>query len=342
METLRRGFRTTVVSLAPLGPVSDSLRTGGVTVVSCEASGGGDIRVFRRLASLLRDLRPDLIHAMLFHANVAARWAGHAVGVSPDRILCEIQTVEVERRWHLWVDRFTHEGCRLTIGNSPSVIEHLRTHAGIPRDRLRLVRGGIDTTRIADAPVLDRASLGMPYEAFLWLWVGRLDPIKGLEVLLRAFAMVNHNPQLLLVGEGPMRQQLEWEVEALRLTDRVHFLGVRSDVPSLLRTADGFVFPSRTEGLPNALLEAMAAGLPIVTTDVPGCRDLIEHDKSGLLVPYGDTLALGHALSTLQSGTDRAARLGRAAAAEVTARWQLSDTFDAYHHVYREALSGTA
>ncbi len=341
LETQRRGFRTTVVSLAPAGPVADSLREGGITVRSCEARGAWDIGVFLRLVDIIRHGRPDLVHAMLFHANLAARWAGHAAGIAPDRILCEIQTVEVERRWHLWVDRFAHEGCRLTIGNSPSVIEHLATHAGIPRDRLRLVRGGIDTKRIADATALDRAALDMPLGAFLWLWVGRLDPVKGLGLLWRAFSQVDRgsNPQLLLVGEGPMRAQYEAEVESLRLTERVHFLGVRSDVPALLHMVDGFVFPSRTEGLPNALLEAMAAGLPIITTDVPGCRDLIEHDRTGLLVPYGDTSRLSSAISELQSDPARAARLGCAAAAEVTARWQLCDTFDAYHSVYCEALT---
>ncbi len=336
-----RGYCATVVSLAPLGSVADDLREAGVTVLSCEASGGKDVRVFRRLASIIGGCRPDLIHAMLFHANVAARWAGNASGIGSNRILCEIQTVEVERRWHLWVDRFTHEGCRLTIGNSPSVIEHLAKRAGIPRDRLRLVRGGIDTKRILATPALDRDALGMPSDAALWLWVGRLDPVKGLDKLVRAFARVerDRNPQLLFVGDGPTRSALQDQVEALGLAGCVHFLGVRNDVPALLQTVDGFVFPSRTEGLPNALLEAMAAGLPIITTDVPGCRDLVSHDRTGLLVPYGDTFMLSGALNALLGEPRRAASLGKQAAEEVAARWSIDATFDAYQAIYQEALA---
>jgi len=336
-----RGYRATVVSLAPCGEVARALREAGATVLSCEASGGWDIRVFHRLADIIGEVKPDLIHALLFHANVATRWAGDAAGISTDRILCEIQTVEVERRWHLWVDRLTHEGCRLTIGNSPSVIEHLATRAAIPRDRLRLVRGGIDTTRITNAQPLSRASLGVSADAALWLWVGRLDPVKGLDVLVRAFAGIDRtrDPQLLLVGDGTERDALQRDIGSLGIGDRVHFFGVRDDVPQLLRTVDGFVFPSRTEGLPNALLEAMAAGLPIVTTDVPGCRDLIEHDRTGLLVPYGDTRALCDTGNVLLADNDRAVRLAAAARREATTHWNIDATYDAYQTLYEETLA---
>jgi len=339
-EMRTRGYQTTVVSIAPSGPVGDQLELEGVTVHSCGGRGGRDFRVIGRLAQLLRLERPDIVHAMLFHANFAARRAAKKAGIARDRILCEIQTVEVERRWHLWVDRFTHRGCRLTIGNAPSVIEHLHAKARIPRNRLRLVRGGIDPARIADAPKLDRSTLPAPMGAKLVLWTGRLDPIKGLSTLLAAFARLEPDltAHLLLAGDGPLRAELVQQAVALGIRHRTHFLGVRHDVPSLLKAVDLFVFPSLTEGLPNALLEAMAAGRPIVTTDAPGCRDLIEHDRTGLIVPCGDTPGLIRALAALLSDDEKASRLGHAAKCEVSEHWHIHRTYDAYEALYREVL----
>jgi len=342
VEMRRRGFRTTVVSLAIPGPVADRMLEDGIGVHSCGGIGGRDYRVIGKLAGIMRLEKPDLVHALLFHANFASRRAGKKARIPRDRILCEIQTVEVERRWHLWVDRFTHKGCRLTIGNSPSVIDHLAEHAHIPRDRLRLVRGGIDPSRMTDVTPIDRTTLPAPTGAKLILWTGRLDPIKGLDLLLRAFARIDpaRRAHLLLAGDGPIRPQIEQTVAALGLTERVHLLGTRSDVPSLLKAADVYTLPSRTEGLPNALLEAMAAGVPIVTTDAPGCRDLIEDKRTGLVVPYGDIDALAAALSDLLTDPARAAELGHNALVEVTNNWHIKSTFDAYESLYREVLKG--
>ncbi len=336
MEVRKHGYRPTVVSLAPPGPVGKKLRDDGVPVLNCEGCCGWDLRVIPRLGRIIRDTPSDLIHSLLFHANVAVRLAGKWVGYPAKRMLCEIQTVEVERRWHLTVDRWTHRWCGAILGNSPSVIEHLATAAGIPRDRLYLVRGGIDPEPIRTAPPADRAALGVPAAAKIVFWAGRLDPIKGLDVLIRAFAMLDRglNAHLLLAGEGPRRARLLEQARQAGLSDRVHLLGARRDVPSLLRLADVFAFPSRTEGLPNALLEAMAAGCAIVTTDVPGCRDLITHERDGLLVPWGDAAALADGLRRLLSDRVLAARLGESAGASVTTNWHARSTWADYLQLY--------
>ncbi len=221
-----RGFSPAVVCLTDPGPVAQMLRDAGVEVVDCGGRGGLDFRVIGRLARVIRERRPDLIHAMLFHANLAARWAARRAGFAPERLLCEIQTVEVERRWHLWVDRWTHEGCRLTIGNSPSVVEHLATAARIPRERLRLIRGGIDSARVASAPAIDPASLGVPTDAPIVVWTGRLDPVKGLEVLIRAFKPIagRRGAHLLLAGDGALRDSLRRWIEEASLAQHVHLL----------------------------------------------------------------------------------------------------------------------
>lgn len=337
------GYDVGVVSLAPAGAVGEMLATDGFDVESCEGRGGRDFRVIGRLADIFRRRKPDIVHALLFHANVASRWAAKRAGIAKDRVLCEIQTVEIERKWHLWVDWLTHRGCRLTVGNSPSVIEHLHRRAGIPRDRLRLVKGGIDPSRFDDVQPLPRGNIGLSDDDRLILWVGRLDPVKGLDHLIAAFASLRpeqHNAHLVLVGGGPLQLRLEAQIAALHLADRVHQLGPRQDVPQLLKTADIFAFPSRTEGLPNALLEAMAAGLPIVTTDVPGCRDLIRHDTNGLVVPFGDRDGLQASLHGLLTNGEQREELGAAARTSIEAEWNIAATYEAYLNAYREIVIG--
>jgi glycosyltransferase involved in cell wall biosynthesis len=341
LQMQRRGYGVRVITLAPPGRVAEMLQEDGVPVDSCHGSGGWDFRVIGRLAKLIRQHRPDLIHALLFHANLASRRAARRAGFPAGRVICEIQTVEVERRWHLIVDRFTHQGCRFTIGNSPSVIEYLATRAHIPRERLRLVRGGVNLERIDQAEPVSPTALGLRQTDRLVLWVGRLDPVKGLDVLIDAFSVVPDylNACLFLAGAGPMRNRLGRQIATLMLTDRVHLLGSRDDVPSLLKTADLFVFPSRTEGLPNALLEAMAAGRPIITTDVPGCRDLIRHEANGLLTPFGDTKALANAITRMLFDRDLAGRLGGEARQTAERDWPIEKTYDAYEACYQEALT---
>jgi glycosyltransferase involved in cell wall biosynthesis len=394
-----RGYAVTVVSLAPAGPVGQRLQADGIRVRSCEGQGGWDLRVIPRLSRIIHDESPDLIHALLFHANLASRWAAERAAFPASRVICEIQTVEVERRWHLWVDRLSYDGCRFIIGNSPSVIEHLATNANVPRERLRLVRGGIDPEPIRRAEPLDRTTLGLSPDSRMILWVGRLDPVKGLHTLLDAFAQWIHLPargwhgqtrlpvpakanadssafpsvqspartkgltqnraatvrerrnstsrtgieslpdaELFLAGGGSLHDELITRAKRLSIDQRVHFLGPRNDVPSLLKTCDLFVFPSRTEGLPNALLEAMAAACPIVTTDVPGCRDLIRHEETGLLVPFGDTAALASAIARLLTDRPLAHHLGTAASADIDQHWHVRNTLDAYEAAYQDAL----
>ena len=344
-----RGFNASVVSLAPPGPVSQTLQSEGVAVYSCHGRGGWDFRVLKRLARLIGEIQPDIIHSFLFHANVATRWAARRARFPGDRVVCEIQTVEVERRRHLWIDRWSHRGCRFTIGNSPSVINHLATRAGIPSDRLRLVRGGVDPERYRDVQAVDRSTLGVPEEAAMILWVGRFDPVKGLDFLIDAFQAVTQDARsavrakvdfhLVLTGDGPCRVPLLKRVKSMSLDDHVHCLGSRSDVPSLLKTADLFVLPSRTEGLPNALLEAMAAGCSIITTDVPGCHDLIDNETNGLLVPYGDTTALAQAIERMLMDRALAGRLADRARSTVSEHWHINQMFQSYVEIYHEMMS---
>lgn len=329
----RDRFGVRVISLADEGPVGGMLREAGIPVSACRARSAIDVTALWRLRRILRADPPDILHALLFHANMAARVVGPFAGVPVRRILCEIQTAEVERAWHLTVDGLTCRLCWCEIGNSPSVIEHLHRQAHIPKSRLACEWGAVEVARYAEALPQAREALGLSANDRVIIWTGRLDPVKGFEEMLAAFASVRERypVKLLLVGEGSYRPAVERLVRQHGLTEDVLMLGQRADVPQLLKAADLFLFCSRTEGLPNALLEAMAAGLPIVTTNVPGCRDLIVHGRTGLLATKGRVDEIAANLTTLLDNAGLAQRLGQAAhdwvasnadAGQLASRWE--------------------
>jgi starch synthase (maltosyl-transferring) len=311
----RDEFEIRVVSLAEEGPVGQRLASAGIPVLACGARSPRVVWALVRLWRYLLADPPHILHAMLFHANMAARFVGPLAGLPARQILCEIQTVEVERRWHIPLDGWTCRLCRCEIGNSPSVTENLHRRAGIPTSRLRCEWGAVDVACIDSAPAADRMALGIASDEPLLLWTGRLDPVKGFEEMLAACSQLrtSHRFRLAIAGEGPYRAAVERLIAEHSLQDRVLLLGQRQDVPSLLKAADVFVFCSRTEGLPNSLLEAMAAGLPSVATNVPGCRDLIRHMQTGMLVEAGSSNQIACALIALLDNHDLRRQLGQAA-----------------------------
>lgn len=329
-----------VIALADPGPVGAMLKRAGVPVDACEARSPRDVRTLTRLYGYLRRSRPDVLHALLFHANVAARLVGPAAGVPVSRIICEIQTVERVRGWHLALDNLTCRLCRFEVGNSPSVLEHLARHAHIPRSRLRCVWGAVDADRFATARPLDRHTLGVRADERLIVWAGRLDPVKGFEEMIGAVARVARRwlIRFVLAGEGAYRPQIEALIRAHSLDERVALLGNRPDVPNLLATADVFLFGSRTEGLPNALLEAMAAGLPVVVTDVAGNRDLVAHEQTGLLVAAGSAESLAGGLERVLERPGWAGTLGRQAQKWVIENFDASSFVPRWEHVYSSLI----
>ncbi len=328
------GHHVGVISLAEPGAVAEALRTAGIAVKSCAAAGSFDLRVLWRLRRLVRAFAPDIVHSLLFHANLACRLSGL---VPPERLLCEIQTVEIERNWHLTLDRWTMRRARLTIGNSKAVVDHLYHAADIPRDRLRVIHGGIDAARYADVAAVPRNVLNIPADAPLIGWVGRLDPVKDLPTLLEAASVVPR-AHIALVGQGPERDNLRMLARNLDCTERVHFLGLRNDVPALLHSFDIFAFPSLTEGLPNALMEAMAAACPIICSDIGGNRELIDPGVHGLCVPPGNVPALVDGLQILLTDRDQAIRMGQQARARIVTDFTLDAMVRKYSALYEECL----
>ena len=181
------------------------------------------------------------------------------------------------------------------------------------------------------------ATHSTPSESLKAVFVGRLGPEKGLDVLLRAWAQLAEPRELILVGEGTKRAPLEVLASELKL-DHVTFTGSTNDVRSYLQQADLFVLPSRSEGIPNAMLEAMACGLPIVASHVGGIPDVVQDGESGLLVPPEDIPALAAAIGRLLADSDLRRQLGEKARQRVVSDYSLNAATTRHLDLYREVI----
>lgn len=216
--------------------------------------------------------------------------------------------------------------------------------AGFPADRILHIPNGVDPDRFRPASDAagERAALNLPAGPLV-IFAGRLDPQKGLDTLITAVEpLLRATPELrvLLLGDGPLRGDLEARIRHADLADRILLHGIVADVAAYLRSADVFVLPSVGEGMPNALLEAMATGLPCVASEIGGCRDVIDDGQTGLLVPPGDAGALRATLEHLLRSPALRHRLGTAAREEVVARLGLERMVDRYEACYRAVIAG--
>ena len=204
------------------------------------------------------------------------------------------------------------------------------------------ISGSVDTERFHPAP--DRHSNAANPERIV-LCVARLEYSKGVDVLLHAWGRLLGNiapqqqqPTLWIVGDGVLKARLERIATELHVEDSIKFLGTRKDVLALLQQAEAFVLPSRWEGMPNALLEAMACGLPCVATRVSGSEDIITDGINGLLVPPAQPAAMAHALQRLIEDADFAQQMGEAARATVKRDYQLSTIVNQCLALYKQLI----
>jgi glycosyltransferase involved in cell wall biosynthesis len=195
----------------------------------------------------------------------------------------------------------------------------------------------------------DRAALRAEYrvgprDKFL-LSVGRVIPTKRMNDLVAALRIVRQRyPQwrLVIVGDGPLVEQLQGQIAEAGLSDEIFLAGRGRNLVPLLKSADLFVFPSEVEGLPNAVIEAGLAGLPIIACDAPGVRDVIEHEQTGLLVPTRNPAALAAAIMDLFEHPDKAQRLATLAREQMIAQYSTESSLESLYRAYELALKQVA
>jgi glycosyltransferase involved in cell wall biosynthesis len=272
-----------VYCLSPRGEMADALESARIPTHCLNAS-RRDASVVGRLAMHLRRQRPALIQSFLFHGNLAACLS--AVIARVPIVISGVRVAEREKRWHLRLERRTRRLVNHHVCVSKAVAEFVKQELRLSDDAVSVIPNGVDTEAISSAPAADLTQLGIPGQARTLLFVGRLHPQKGVSILLEAFQQLSAqyaDLHLLIVGVGPLESQVQEFVALNALSSRVHVLGRRHDVPSLMKSATALVLPSLWEGMPNVVLEAMAARLPVVATAVDGTTELIIDEKSGWL-----------------------------------------------------------
>lgn len=341
------GVHTTVLVMFHGGPREAALRAAGVPVVHLgfrRREPGrrwarllfANTAAFVRLVRRLRWIRPDVLHAFLFHSYViaapAARLARVPVLVAGRRSL---GTFKEGRRLHLAIERVATRWTDLLVANALAVAEDTRRQEAVPADKITVVYNGLPDAAFepAQPAPLDSA---LP----VVLCVANLKQDKGHRYLIEAVALLGARGRpctLALAGAG--RERAALERQAARLGIDVRFLGARADVDQLLARADVVALPSLHEGMSNAVMEAMAAGRPVVATEVGGTGELLR--GRGVLVPPADPRAMADGLDRVLADNGFAERLARRARVWSRAHVHVDTMVDEHVRIYRELLERT-
>jgi glycosyltransferase involved in cell wall biosynthesis len=332
----------TVITLRESPPESEAeLRDLGVRVASFPAQRFSDLSRARALVRFVRDQRFDLLHAHLVRATILAGIAGPLSGTP---VVATLHNTR--RRSGVGTGLQIAERCVLR-GVAQRVIAVGWETARAQRDLLGVRDIDVIPNAVGEPPALSareraetRRALGVPDGAPLLISVGRLVPQKAISDLLRAFAQLRGRdpaPELRIVGKGRLESALAREIAGLGLGAHARLLGLRSDVPRLLAASDVYVSSSHWEGLPIAILEAMAAGLPVVSTEVGDAPRAIG-PESGVLVAPGDPAALARAIADLLDDPVRLRQLGAAGRARARAKFSSRAWVERHMALYAEVL----
>ena len=282
---------------------------------------------------LLRRQNAQLTQTFLFHANIVGRIAARRAGTA--RVVSGIRVAQRGSRWRLWIDRLTDPLVDRHVCVSQGVAQFSADRGGLPKEKLVVIPNGVDLARFG-RPEKDES------EHSTVTYVGRLDRQKGLSWLLDTAAVwlpELPNCDLLLVGEGPERGTSRPSAAGWGFPTASILLGWRADIPQILAASRLLVLPSLWEGMPNAVLEAMAAGLPVVATDVEGVRELLGPTADGQVAPLGDSQAFTDRIIRLVRDTQMAAEIGTANRRRVAESFTLEAMVEAYQSLWRSLLA---
>jgi sugar transferase (PEP-CTERM/EpsH1 system associated) len=328
----------------------------GVRLLALHRPAGQSARILPRLWRELRRLRPTIFHTRNL-ATLEGQAAAWLAGV-PHRVHGEhgwdVDDLDGRAAGPLRLRRALRPLVHHQVALSAPIDRYLASRVGVARARISRICNGVDTERFR--PPADRAGArarvagqALPAQAFVVGAVGRLAAVKNLPMLIDAFARVRarnagfaRNARLALIGDGPEAARLARAIAEAGLADVAWLAGARHDVPHCLQALDLLALPSLAEGISNALLEAMASGLPVVATAVGGNDELVAPDISGRLVASGDACAMADAIEAYFEDPGLRAQHARAARERAVTQFSLATMIDHYHRLYASMLGPQA
>lgn len=341
-----RGHRVGITCLEREGELAEGLRRAGIPVALVPCPGTAPIlRPHPGLRTHFAARAPDVVHA---HNGVWAKAALAARAAGVTAVMHTAHGFSLGEPWfgdalRWWAGLRTD----MVVAVSAPLREHLIRKARIPASRVATVINGIDTIRFAPTGKsgILREALGIGPDTPLIGCVARLDPIKNHALLLEAMALLAHQVPdicLALVGDGPLRETLREQAEALGLGNRVLLAGTLADTAPAYRDLDVFVLPSVSEGTSISILEAMASGIPVVATAVGGTPRLLDGGACGTLVPSRDAGAMAEAIQSLLTDRSARARMAQSARERVLEEFGHAAMVRAYEKLYRQVVGTDA
>lgn len=323
-----------VACLSEWGPVADQLRGAGVTVTALGATSPRQfIGATTRLGKLISSHRIDTVLSFLVHANSVAAAASQFCRKA--RFFQSVQTTQPYPRWHWRVQSLAQHAARRVVVPSESCADAAHVWAHVPREKIVVIPNAIDPHEFARSRVPVEPPL--PPEDYPVGFIGRLDAIKRVPKLLRALKSLGQTfatpVHLHIYGEGAERAHIESEIARLHMTHHVTMHGAVERPHDALTKIGLLVLPSLAEGFGLVLIEAMAAGVPVVATDVPGIRDVVRDEETGLLVDAEQELELGFAMMRVIEDARLRHRLIENGLREVHERFSWPTVLRQYEHV---------
>ena len=317
--------RTEVLCIKELGPIGQRLLEEGFSVRALGAQPPGGVaaslawpfeeaRVLLAIRRAIRRFRPHVVQSWLPRADLVTRVAAAGSGVP---VISSVRIIDRDRSWPARLDGLTRGLVSRWLAVSEAAADHQSRLSGIPRGRFTVIPNALETEEMLPPPeaATFRARHAIPSDAFLVASLARLHPQKALDQLIRAAAMLPESSRAIvaIAGTGPQRAELQSLAESLGARGRLKFLGRLEEPLELLAASDAFVLPSLFEGMPGALLEAMAMSLPCVATAIPGTIEIVEDGVTARLVPPSDAGAIARELERFEADPPLRESMGRAA-----------------------------
>jgi len=334
----RERFRPEVIVLAQdRDRIADEFEKLGVPIRLCEFDPGKPWRFVWSFRKLVKLAKANIVFCFSFSTVHLWVHLGACLGGAKYRITRV-------GSWFDWNERDLRRlhmlgtfVCNKEVAVSEHVAKKLFESGRQPARGITLIPNGCDVEGIFQKAVIGRQELEP--DKHMIAMVSRMDNAKDHDTLLHAFALVRREipqAQLRLVGDGPRRPILEALAQELGLRNSVEFTGMRRDIPQQLSDVDVYVFSTRTEGFPNALIEAMAAKLPIVASDIPSCREVLDDGKAGVLVSPGDFSRMAEAILSLLSDPSSCARAAESAYKRVSENYRIDNMVRAYERLFTD------
>jgi glycosyltransferase involved in cell wall biosynthesis len=314
----------------------------GISTHVFESHGKLSLRAIGQLRRFVHDHQIDILHTHGYKTDVigflALRGTKCRIVSTPHgwsaNAGAKVQMYEA-------LDRLVFRFCDAVVPLSSDLYEGLLRIPGLRR-KLRLIRNGVDLSEVDSVTQKSPELQAWKSQGSVILgYIGQLIPRKGLDTLLHAFGRLDMpGKRLCIVGEGPQRLELERLADRIGEKERVHFFGFRDDRIALMKCFDVFVLPSRLEGIPRCVLEAMAARVPVVASDIPGCRDLVEDNVTGMLFPVDDPAGLATKLRVLLANDGLRSSVADAAHRLVRKEYSAETMAEKYTELYAELAAG--